>query len=223
MTFEQLRIFALDWSETEGFRKRVSGAWDIVEDALARHEKVYCAYSGGKDSVVMTHIVLQQAPEIMVHHYDYGRQYMPQEYEDEINRNAAIIGAKNYRIEKGRNWYKAFFGRIAKQYYQEGFTGCFVGIRKEESCNRRARIEANKSLTEIKEYWPLQNFKWQDVWAYMFLNNLPIHSAYLQYGPVIGWDTVRFVTFFDPEFNKFGSPGIDGVLNWRHRHDKVST
>lgn len=221
MNAEQLKEFALMWAETDGFRQRISEAWDIIENALNQHEKMYVAYSGGKDSVVMLHLVLQQQPQIMVHHYDYGRRYMTFEYEKEINENALKIGVQNYRIETGGNWYKTFFGRIVKQYYQEGFAGCFVGIRKEESCHRRARIEANKSLTSIKEYWPVQNLKWQDIWAYLFINNLPVHSSYLKYGEVFGWDKVRFVTFFDPEFEKFGSPSIDGVLSWRHRHDNV--
>jgi hypothetical protein len=35
----------------------------------------------------------------------------------------------------------------------------------------------------------------------------------------MGWEKVRFVTFFDKEFEKYGSPKLDSLLAWRWKHN----
>ena len=217
MKVEEFKEIMLEYSRTRGFEIKIEQAEKIIKRGLDFKGKKYVAFSGGKDSTAMLHLVLKFDPDIMVMHYDYGK-YMPRMYEEEVIKNVLDLGVKDLRIERGQNWYKAFFGRIVKQYYSEGFRVCFVGIRKGESISRRLRIVDNKSLTKIREFWPLQDWTWRDVWAYIFMNDLPIHSAYLKYAPIVGWDKVRFVTFFDPEFEKFGSPNLDGVLLWKHKN-----
>jgi len=213
-------------SRTDEFRAKVKEAEGIVADALNRYRKPYVAFSGGKDSTVMLHIVLKHQPDIMVHHWDYGI-YMPRQFEKEVRENAKRLGVRNLRIEsselyyqdhKGPIWYKEFFGRVLPEYVCEGYDVVFVGLRKEESIKRRMRISKNKSLSKIKEIWPLSSWTWMDVWGYIISLELPYLSVYNVYGPVVGWDRVRFSTFFDPEFEKLGCPNLDGVLLWRHRN-----
>ncbi len=60
--------------------------------------------------------------------------------------------------------------------------------------------------------------RWRDVWAYIFSKNLPYASVYDTYAPVVGLENCRLVTFFDPEFDKFGSGNVDSALMWRFRH-----
>lgn len=213
-------------SQTDEFRAKVKEADSIIEKALKQYKKPYVAFSGGKDSTCVVHLVLKHHPDIMVHHWDYGI-YMTKQFENEVRENAKKMGVRNFRLETSELyyqgcdkpvWYKEFFGRVLPAYLKEGYDAVFVGLRKEESVKRKRRISNNKSLSKIREIWPLAEWTWMDVWSYIILMKLPYPSVYDVYGPVIGWDKVRFSTFFDPEFEKFGCPNIDGVLLWRHRN-----
>jgi hypothetical protein len=42
--------------------------------------------------------------------------------------------------------------------------------------------------------------------------------TYFVYAKLLGWDKARLVTFFDKEFEKYGTTTIDSILMWRHRH-----
>lgn len=215
------------WAKTREFKKKLEKAEEIIRDALKRSKKPYIAFSGGKDSTCLLHLVLKQKPDILVWHWDYGK-YMPREFEKEIIRNAKIIGAKNIRIDtskayryKEKVFYRVFFGRVLPSLKAEGYDGVFVGLRKQESISRRERIKAKRTIGTIQEYWPLQDWDWKDVWAYIFDNNLPYHSAYDIYAPIIGWDKVRFATFFDPEFDFLGNSNLDGMLLWRWKNARA--
>lgn len=218
------------WADTNEHKAKVKEANRIIARALATHQKPYVAFSGGKDSTCLLHLVLQHKPDVMVFHWDYGPYLMPRPAEQEAIEIAKKLGAQNIIVDtseqyKSRQdtgiWYKEFFGRVTKYLLEENYDLAFIGIRKEESVSRRLRIQEGHSLTRIKECWPIQNWTWRDVWAYIFANNVPYHSVYDMYAPVVGWDKARFVTFFDPEFEKFGNPNLDGVLMWRWRHEKL--
>ncbi|NUU96748.1 phosphoadenosine phosphosulfate reductase family protein [Marinitoga sp. 1138] len=212
------------WAKTESFQKKVAEAKLIIHDALKKSKKMYIAFSGGKDSTCLLHLVLKFNPNILVWHWDYGI-YIPRKFEYETIENAKKIGARNIRIDtsnayryKEKVFYNTFFGKILPEFEKQGYDGVFVGLRKQESISRRERIKAKRIVGNIQEYWPLQNWDWKDVWAYIFSNDLPYHSAYNIYAPVIGWDKVRFATFFDPEFDFLGNSNLDGMLLWRWKN-----
>lgn len=213
------RVFR-EWAKTEEHKQKVKEAEKIILEALKNSRKPYVAFSGGKDSTCLLHLVLKYKPDITVWHWDYGK-YMPRPFEEEIILNARKIGARNIRIDSSKAYkysekvfYKAFFGRVVKELLAEGYDAVFIGLRKQESIRRRERILQGRSLTSIKEFWPLQNWDWKDVWAYIFTNELPYHSAYDLYISILGWDKVRFTTFFDPEFDVLGASNLDGLLLW---------
>ena len=217
MMNEKTRETFLLWTETEEYKKKVEEAKKIIKNALKTHKKPYVAYSGGKDSTVMLNLILKQKPDILVFHYDYGR-YMPRWLEKEVITNAKKIGVQNFLLDSGKNWYKTFFGRIEKDFERKGYDLVFVGIRKEESCKRKARIEEKHFLSKMDECWPLKNWTWKDVWGYIVKNELPYPSVYDKYAELLGYDKVRFVTFFDPEFEKFGGPILDGFIIWKEKN-----
>lgn len=217
------------WAETDEHKARVKEAEQIIAKALATHEKPYVAFSGGKDSTCMLHLVLRQKSDIMILHWDYGPYYIPRWLEKEFIENAKKMGATNIRVETspeyerlGRNAInvlgREYMGRLIPQFKEEGYDLAFVGLRKQESVKRKLRIETGQNITPIPECWPVQNWDWKDVWAYIFCNNLPYASIYDKYAPVVGWDKARLTTFFDPEFDKFGNSNLDGILMWRWRN-----
>lgn len=217
--------FALH-AETPEYRRALARATASITAAMARRRKPYCAYSGGKDSLVMTWLVLQHAPETMVWHWDYGRRYMPRAVEAEINRNARAIGATQYQVATsplydtdfdGKIFIPHLFRREFPRLIAGGYDGVFVGIRAQESRKRARRIAANVSIGDIPETWPVADWSWRDIWACIVTNDLPYPAIYDERAALLGYEHARMCTFFDPEFERVGSLTIDGVLHWRQR------
>ncbi len=231
MKFKEWIPILKEWAKMDEHLKRVEESERLIKEAMRRNQKPYIAYSGGKDSSVMLHLVLKQKPDIMVLHWDYGRYYIPRWLEDEFIQNAKEMGVKYLRLETSEQYEKLkrnavnvlgseYIGKLIPQLKKEGYDVAFVGLRKEESLKRRRRIKRCESIGGIEECWPVQNWSWKDVWAYIFAYDLPHASIYEKYANVLGIDKVRLVTFFDKEFDKLGSTNIDGLLMWRERYNK---
>ena len=163
----------------------------------------------------MAHLVLQEDPGILLYHHDQGK-HMPDPLRCEV---VAIMNTLGKNIEI-RPFSENLWGSIIPDFHRRGFDAAFIGLRMEESVSRRERIRAGRSLSVIPEYWPIQQWTWMDVWAYIVSNGLPYPSAYDVYAPVVGWDQVRFHSFFDRRLERFGNENLDGVLMWRYRHKK---
>jgi 3'-phosphoadenosine 5'-phosphosulfate sulfotransferase (PAPS reductase)/FAD synthetase len=212
------RMFLM-WSKTPEYLDLVTETRLSVYGET-RKSKCAVAFSGGKDSTVLLHLVLQVQSDIDVYHWDHGSQLMPRSIEAEILSNAKQLGAKNLiiktslAVERGdmrenwHGWYAVFWSSLAKVKAVHGWEIQFVGLRAEEGCKRRSKIRKPTK----GECYPLADWGWKDIWAYIVSNNLPYPLLYDVYGPLLGWDKARFVTFFDMEFEKFGSPYLDGFF-----------
>lgn len=200
------------WAETEEHRARVKEAREIIFQALMESNP-YLAFSGGKDSTVLLHLVAQQSPAILVVTYQLGSQ--PSKIVSEYSAIAKQI-ARNYELWlPGSNFWVMGTADLARR----GYNAVFVGLRAEEAIGRRNRIRAGRSITCHREYWPLQNWRWQDVWAYITANTVPYLSYYDLYAPVVGYNRLRFSGFFGAKFlSQFGKGNLDGVLMWRERY-----
>lgn len=218
-----------EWARTDEHQAKVGEAQHIVQKALQQYKKPYVAFSGGKDSTCVLHLVLEQKPDIMVLHWDYGPYYIPRWLEREFIRNAKKIGARNVRVETSPEYKRLgrkainvlgreYLGKLVPRLKKEGYDLVFVGLRKEESLKRRRRINRREYAGVIPECWPIAEWSWEDVWAYILSHNLPYASVYDLYAPVVGWDKVRLTTFFDPEFDKLGASNLDSALMWRFKH-----
>lgn len=204
------------WSKTEEYQGRIKEAQNVIKTALSRYNNPYLSYSGGKDSTVMLHLVLQQKADIPVWHWDYGEQLMPREIEKEVVINANEIGAKKIIVckRKGENarddyvsGYRQFFRTLKKLKEKYRWDLGFVGVRQEESY-RRKRLY--KSFFRDNICYPLLKLSWKDIWACIVSNKLPYASVYDTYSELVGWDKSRLVTFFDNEFESVVH--LDSVL-----------
>jgi len=227
---EQWRETFLAWAQTEAYQHAVAEARRVISEALAQSKKPMVSFSGGKDSTAMLHLVLQQKRDVTVWHWDYGPAFVPRDVQAEIENLPRRLGVRQLRIDTSgiywREWrkaknvfYRVYFGLVAPRLLQEGYDCVFVGIRAEESVKRRLRIAANRSLTAIREAWPLASWQWLDVWAYLVNNNVPYLSLYDSRAELVGYDKVRFATLFDPEMADLGAESVDNVLHWRWRHE----
>jgi len=169
------------WATTPEFKQHVEEAHDLVSTTLQRYRQPYIAFSGGKDSTVLAHIALQHDPNLLVWHADYGANLIPRAWEREFEQNARLCGAKRYevtRVNMSKGFFKPLFGHIVPEKARQGYDVVFLGLRKGESVRRKHRIGANRYYGAIPEAYPLQNWSWLDVWAYMTIHKIPIPTPY---------------------------------------------
>ncbi len=220
-------------SKTYEFKEKVMVTNKVIEAALKRYPKTFVSFSGGKDSTVMLHLILNIENNTTVVHWDYGRYYIPLSIYNEIMNIARVCGAKflvkltsSTYEQLGRNAQgilgKHFIGIEIPKLIKQGYRGCFIGLRAEESCKRKSWLKEVGFYEEDKRgiinIYPLKDWTWKDIWAYIISRKLPYLSFYDIYAPLQGYDKTRFVTLFDSEFNHLGAMNVDGVLMWRFKH-----
>jgi len=219
----------LAYAQMPEHRQAVREAEEIIACALASCRRPYVAFSGGKDSTCLLHLVLQQAPDVMVLHWDFGRAFVPWPIEREVLRNARLLGARHLRVETSPLYARLgrrargvlgrhLIGRLVPKLKEEGYDLAFVGLREEESLRRRRRIRAGRSIGAIQECWPLASWRWLDVWAYIVSHRLPYLSIYDDLARLVGYQRARFTTLFDPEMAPYGAEAVEGVALWRFKH-----
>lgn len=218
------RMFML-WSKRPAYLELVTETRLNMYE-WTRKSKCVVAFSGGKDSTVLLHLALQAQQDIDVFHWDHGSQLMPREIQAEIIANAKQLGVKNLVVETSgaverldmrenwKGWYQVFWGNLHRVNLEHGWQTQFVGLRSEEGCKRSAKIRKPTK----GEVYPLADWSYLDIWSYIVSNNLPYPKVYDVYGPVLGWENARFVTFFDVEFEKFGSIYLDGFFFPQYRN-----
>jgi 3'-phosphoadenosine 5'-phosphosulfate sulfotransferase (PAPS reductase)/FAD synthetase len=210
-------------ADTDEYRARLTLAQENIRETFARYRRPCAAFSGGKDSLMMLHLILQQHPETMIFHWDYGPAYMPRDTEREILNIAHQAGATTIRcettqqyVQKGRTAQgvlgKVLYGRMMPALKAEGYDCTFVGLRAEESGKRKRRTKSLFETGPMPCSFPIRHLTARDIWAYIVSYDLQYCSHYDRYGPLEGYESVRFCTYFDPEFAKLGRSNVDGVL-----------
>jgi len=229
---ERWRKTFLAHSAEQDYYWRTTEAIKLISKALHSSSRPLVAYSGGKDSTVMLHLALSICPDITVFHWDYGPRFMPRPLETRILEIAREIGAKDIRVatspkyldpnHKGAVFGVDYFKVEAPRLIRDGYDMAMVGLRSEESCKRKRRIREGRSLTRIKEIWPVHSWTWLDIWSYIVKNKVPYLSEF--YDPrnkIMGYEHTRLCTLFDPQFAPMGSVNLDGFFDWRHRHGET--
>ena len=210
MKSEDERMF-LEWSRTKEHKKRVRDAKKKANEKLKLYNKPYIAFSGGKDSIAMTHILLQK--ENMKIYHCCGGLNIPKHVKREIRCILDFLGAKDVDWVDGNGWSWIY------RNYVGVYDCCFLGLRKEEGVKRRQRILQNNWLTDIAEVWILEDWSYKDVWAYLLSNRIPYPSTYDIYSQCVDLKTLRFHSFFEKENDIFGNSNLDKFFLWRYAND----
>lgn len=212
----------LAWSKNYAFRQKLFQTQKEIATLIHTYPINSVAVSGGKDSLVLLSLVLEQNPAAFVWHWDYGiymLPYLEQEVQN-ILHNYFKLRSPQLTIDRrfsqnpaSTTGYKAFFGSVSTYLTIHKIQLNFIGLRKEESCRRKHRckrlIEEGKPCPNT---FPLRDWTWRDIWAYLIWRQIPYPSSYDQKRKLQSWDKIRFVTFFDPEFAHLGSVDQDNFL-----------
>lgn len=215
------RLF-LKYARKREHREKVERALRLIE----RAERPLVLYSGGKDSSVVVHLTSRVHKNYLIFHWDYGETLMPRKYELESLLMLAeltalsdplIVIAKRPQAHRAREdhrvGYRAFWGAVDRVIKGFGVESVISSLRAEESHKRKSmtKEDVRKDVGGKLTYHPIKDWSWIDVFAYLASHRLPWHSHYDRRAPLEGWDSVRFVTFFDREFEHLGSTTVDGV------------
>jgi phosphoadenosine phosphosulfate reductase len=215
-----LKMFRLDYANRKAYIERLAEqSRREVADMLSRCQNPYLAFSGGKDSVLMLHLVRQVT----------GGTAVPAIWEDEWEtRHTHDIldyierewGTRLIRVRSATD--PEFFRRygvhsVLNQAVRidhtvpswldyrtiSDFDGFFVGMRKDESTKRMYALQkATRHLKtfEMVRCAPIADWTYRDVWAYTAHHNLPINGRYprlieigvdLKHARVGGLTTIR--------------------------------
>lgn len=228
------------WSESSEHR-------GLVAETVARmrrwrrtlHRRPLVTTSGGKDSTVALHLAssVWHKSELLAWHWDYGRHLVPRPYEGEAQEVVCSVASRTgVRVlfegrhggEEARDTpddgHRQFFVALGGAVWANRCDCSLAGMRALESAGRKRRVSDYREYNGATGVWllhPLADWSARDVWAHIVGHGLPhvsiydelarLHGGYCQQG-------VRFVTFFDREFDFLGSSNVDGILSWRHRH-----
>jgi len=186
-------------ARTARYKKAIHKANDIISSALGRMVRPYVSFSGGKDSLVMLHMVLEQTRNISVVYWDAGASYPDTDkFLDDVavEWNIDIIkfkttpildvfrehGIDHPQIER-KTMIATVYEPIKQLIKKYDFDGVFVGLRKEESFGRSQLIKYrgplfNNASQGVLECLPVAYFTVQDVWAYITSHDIPYNPVY---------------------------------------------
>ena len=213
-------------SKHEDYLEHVKEANKNIEYVLENYKPVLL-YSGGKDSLVLLHMVMQHTTDVPVYYHDYGYDYeseqkkMPEDFTKEILEIAYETKAEHIHISNPSS--TDFFGQLFKYMEKEGLNLELLGIRGGESITRKNRVKGSLVRKEgVRTLaFPIRYLTTDDIWAYLVSNNVRYLSYYDYYARLDGYDKVRFtIRFSNGLLHNGGSKYIDGVLLNDYRNEQ---
>lgn len=189
------------------FQKRLKETHDVIERFLSipKNKKIYVAWSTGKDSTVLLHLVLQyqknisvmsqnddiDAPDIAAYRNNIVEKFGVKV--DEVSQDCKIlqfIQDNNIDITEDITSKESvmsdilFYKPIEKYRRQNKFTGYFMGLRRYESKAREknflSRGHVYQKANGAFVCQPLAQWEVRDIFAYFVLNDIPINPIYFK-------------------------------------------
>jgi len=185
MDIEQEKQYFKDYAKLSGFKTKVEKAKETIKTALAI-DKAYIGISWGKDSIVLLHLCQQIQPDILAICYSSIEQEYVANYAETISRYCKTF-TPNYLDIKAKEGNAETNDTVKDRISAViDYPVAFVGLRAEES---KPRFITLKKYGLIHQYTsgkykgqyriaPLAWWTWQDIWAYIFSNDLPYLDLY---------------------------------------------
>jgi len=172
---------ALLYVQLKPYKALVNKTSGFIRWALKRVENPYVACSFGKDSAVMLHLILQQAPNVTV-------RFIRWKFETEfIDNYDEVIKEWDYlNLEQVELSRVSLSDKRKDRYDTVGYDSYFIGLRKDESVARRITLKKHgmffKNKANMIRISPLADWTEKDISAYIFANDLPVLNTYKNTG-----------------------------------------
>lgn len=196
---DRLKLQASLHARLPGFERRVEKARILVSEALSKMENPYIAFSTGKDSVAMAHLVWQQNPDVLAVYFDAdcafpeskellgryeaaGRPIISWPCEPFLETLKRVGGPASDKCE-AETMRSTVYRPIKSLLAEYHFDGVFLGLRSEESYGRRKLAEIRGQLFWQKrdalwECLPIARWSFLDVWAYIISQGIDCCAVY---------------------------------------------
>ncbi|MCX7880850.1 MAG: phosphoadenosine phosphosulfate reductase family protein [Ignavibacteria bacterium] len=167
---------------------------EFIEDNLKRFPNCYVACSFGKDSSVLLDLVLRAKNDVPVRFFTTRYTFIIDNYEEILEwwKQKYDVRIEYVTGEKYNEKYGEVKGFKTRKKLQWSLNNCeydafFVGIRKEESSQRRISLNKYGKVHYMKTFqkWrlaPLSDWNLFDVWAYIITNKIPVLETYKRLG-----------------------------------------
>lgn len=214
-------------SKHKTYKNNIKQAEDNISEILKSEYNPVIEYSGGKDSLVLLHMIMQQDNTVPIFNYHpgYGKFakqiYRTQKTHNELMRSAEIAGAMDLTVVNTPFWNGEKY--LIGDYFPMLFNfmkkrSCdleLLGIRGSESITRKHRVKGPLIRIEGQRRvaFPIRHLNVDDIWAYIITNDLFYVTHYDKYGPLYSYDKVRFTSHFNKnELDVGGSYFFDRIV-----------
>lgn len=171
------------YAQLPAFKRKVERSLAVIKEALAIGP-AYVAVSWGKDSVVMLHLCQQVQPDILAVFLGHSEQDLISNFSEVAELYCSKWSTNYLPIHLSREEELIYDPqKIRKTMASIKLPVAFVGVRAEESINRRRSLKRYGAIHQYKHTgktrcFPLAYWGWEDVWGYICSNDLPYLSAY---------------------------------------------
>jgi len=187
------------YAHLNGFGWRIKQARATVAEALEKMQNPYIAFSTGKDSAVMAHLIWQQAPSVRAVYFDADCAFpestaLLERYEaashpivrwpcESILETMRRIGGPTSDRCEAETMRSTVYRPIKSLLTEYRFDGVFLGLRDEESPGRRKLAQVRGLLFWQKrdalwECLPVARLTYMDIWAYIVTNGVDYCAVY---------------------------------------------
>lgn len=169
---------ALLYAKLNPYKALVNKTSGFIRWALDRVENPYVACSFGKDSAVMLHLILQHKKDIRVLFAVSDETFVIDNY-DEVIKLWGDINLSMLHCSRETDGRTHSSSKMSNYFDYDSY---FVGIRAEESKNRRMSLKYQGLFYKKKDnkvrISPLADWTDKDIIAYIYANKLPLLDTY---------------------------------------------
>lgn len=170
---------------TREFARKLDRAERRIDEWLSRATRAAVEFSAGKDSTVVLHLVRRVVPDAVALHGD--DEWLLPETEGLLSATPNLIRLR--RRLRHAEWFVAWEdmdgpdgGAKHRWARENGINGVASGLREDENNRRRTHIRARGSVFRLANglwrCYPISDWGWKDVWAYILSRDVPYNRAY---------------------------------------------
>lgn len=195
-------------AHSSAFVRKLAHSEHVVSEWLSLCTWPYISYSAGKDSQVVMDLVRRQRPSVPAIYHD-DEWELPETTEivtatPHLTRIATRVRHSEWFVVNEGSEESGGTGDWAAR---RGYDGAAIGLRADESRDRKVHIRAYGELfraerRRVCQCYPLAWWTTRDVWAYILSREIPYNRAYDRLAEI----------GVDPQRRRIGPLAVSGAM-----------